>query len=128
MIQQQSAPTVKISIDIKKYRIRIHKNVLHLLDDPPYVQLLINPESAEVAIRSVEKAVAKDQAHRVSKRQLKSDNCIEIYSKFFIQKLIELVPKMNEGQCYHMSGVIIPFEKAAVFSFKTLTLLEGGEE
>lgn len=128
MIQQQESPTVKISIDIKKYRIRIHKNMLHLLDDPPYVQLLINPESAEVAIRSVEKAVAKDQAHRVSKTQLKSDNCIEIYSKFFIQKLIELVPKMNEGRCYHMSGTIIPSEKAAIFSFKTLTLFEEAED
>lgn len=32
-----------IVIDSKSGRIRIHRNTLHLLGDPEYIQLLINP-------------------------------------------------------------------------------------
>ena len=46
---------VTLSIDLKKYRIRVHKSTLHLLGDPRYIQLLINPSDQIVAIRSVER-------------------------------------------------------------------------
>ena len=50
-------PAVTISVDLKKYRIRIYKSMLRLLGDPPYIQLLVNPDNKCVAIRAVEKAV-----------------------------------------------------------------------
>ena len=115
-----NSPTVLLSVDMKKYRIRIHKATLHLLGDPPYIQLLINPASSIVALKSVSRSTSKDQTHRVPKKTLRSSNSVEIYSKFFIDKLIELVPDLTDGNCYHMTGTIIPSEKMAVFSFKTL--------
>ena len=114
------SPTVLLSVDMKKYRIRIHKATLHLLGDPPYIQLLINPASSIVALKSVSRSTSKDQTHRVPKKTLRSSNSVEIYSKYFIDKLIELVPDLTDGNCYHMTGTIIPSEKMAVFSFKTL--------
>lgn len=45
---------VQISIDLKKSRLRIHKASLHLIGDPLYIQLLVNREAQQVAIRSVE--------------------------------------------------------------------------
>ena len=119
-----NSPTVLLSVDIKKYRIRIHKATLHLLGDPPYIQLLINPSSSIVALKSVSRSTSKDQTHRVPKKTLRSSNSVEIYSKFFIDKLIELVPDLTDGNCYHMTGTIIPSEKMAVFSFKTLRPFE----
>jgi hypothetical protein len=119
-MSDHNSPTVLLSVDMKKYRIRIHKATLHLLGDPPYIQLLINPASSIVALKSVSRSTSKDQTHRVPRKTLKSSNSVEIYSKFFIDKLIELVPDLTDGNCYHMTGTIIPSEKMAVFSFKTL--------
>ena len=119
-MSDHNSPTVLLSVDMKKYRIRIHKATLHLLGDPPYIQLLINPTSSIVALKSVSRSSSKDQTHRVPKKTLRSSNSVEIYSKFFIDKLIELVPDLTDGNCYHMTGTIIPSEKMAVFSFKTL--------
>ena len=123
-MSDHNSPTVLLSVDIKKYRIRIHKATLHLLGDPPYIQLLINPSSSIVALKSVSRSTSKDQTHRVPKKTLRSSNSVEIYSKFFIDKLIELVPDLTDGNCYHMTGTIIPSEKMAVFSFKTLRPFE----
>lgn len=123
-MSDHNSPTVLLSVDIKKYRIRIHKATLHLLGDPPYIQLLINPSSSIVALKSVSRSTSKDQTHRVPKKTLRSSNSVEIYSKFFIDKLIELVPELTDGNCYHMTGTIIPSEKMAVFSFKTLRPFE----
>ena len=119
-MSDHNSPTVLLSVDMKKYRIRIHKATLHLLGDPPYIQLLINPASSIVALKSVSRSTSKDQTHRVPRKTLKSSNSVEIYSKFFIDKLIELVPDLTDGNCYHMTGTIITSEKMAVFSFKTL--------
>ena len=90
-MSDHNSPTVLLSVDIKKYRIRIHKATLHLLGDPPYIQLLINPSSSVVALKSVSRSTSKDQTHRVPKKTLRSSNSVEIYSKYFIDKLIELV-------------------------------------
>ncbi len=117
-------PAVSISIDMKKYRIRIFKMTLHQLGDPPYVQLLINPEGLVVAIKSVSQSVPGDQTHKVPKRVLHSDNCIEIYSRSFITKLKEVVPDLNEGYSYRMMGELIANEGMAVFSLKHMTRIE----
>ena len=42
-----------ISIDFKtRKRIRIHKITFHLLNDPKYIQILVNPESKAIALRA----------------------------------------------------------------------------
>lgn len=116
----EQSPSVMLSVDVKKYRIRVHKATLHQFGDPPYIQLLINPSAAAVALKSIRKPTSGDQSHRVSKKTLESTNSIEIYSKYFIDKLKELVPDLNAGFCYHMYGIIVPSEKMALFSFNTL--------
>ena len=39
-----------VVIDCSRNRIRIHRNALHLLGDPDYVVLLINPANLTFAI------------------------------------------------------------------------------
>ena len=73
-----------VTIDLKKARIRIFKTTIHALGDPKHIQLLVNPVNKTVAIRSVEKEVSGDQAHRV---KLVSGDSYEIYSRSFISKL-----------------------------------------
>ena len=110
-MSEEKLAMVILSVDMKKYRIRIHKATLHKLGDPPYIQLLINPSSSIVALKAVENSSSKDQTH----------------SKYFIDKLNELVPDLSDGNCYHMTGSIVPSERMAVFSFKTLQSFQEGE-
>ena len=117
---EQSNPSVKISIDLKKYRIRLHKSTLHILGDPPYVQLLVNPSAGVVALRAVAHYSSGDSLHRVSKKQLLSTNSVEIYSMSLVQTLMQVVPDLSEGRLYRMVGSLVPAEKLAVFSFDTL--------
>lgn len=109
-----------ISVDIKKYRIRLHKAMLHLLGDPPYVQLLVNPGDRIVAVRAITKQAAGDQSHRINPKALVSDNSVEIYSHTFISKLCSVVPQLNAGNSYRISGEIILSEKIAVFSLESI--------
>lgn len=74
-----TTPTT-IAIDLKKYRIRIHKATIHLLGDPKYIQLLVKPASSQVAIRAIEKETHGDQNFKVDSKTMKSDNSYEIYT------------------------------------------------
>ena len=109
-----------LSIDIKKSRIRIHKATLHILGDPMYSQLLVNPEKMTVAIKSVKSYLPGDQVHIVYKRILLSDNSYEIYSKSFVKKLCEVIGDLDPNYSYRMSGKIMPSQEVAVYSMKTL--------
>lgn len=112
---------VSLSVDMKKYRLRVHKAMLHQLGDPSYIQLLVNPSSKMVAIKAMAKASSGDHAHRVSKHALLSDNSVEIYSQSFIVKLKEVTPDLDFGTTYRMSGNVLPSAGLAVFSLKSIT-------
>ena len=54
-VQKTSQPAnhlPSVVIDLRKNLIRIHKQTLHLLGDPDFVQILVNPENHTIAIRS----------------------------------------------------------------------------
>ena len=112
---------VSISIDNKKHRIVVHKNMLHVLGDPPYIQFLIDPDSMIFAIKALDHTSSGDQTHKINKKALKSDNSVEIYSMTFISKLNSVAGILYDESLYHMPGVVICPEKIAVFSMKNLT-------
>ena len=67
-----------LSIDLKKNRIRIHKRTLHLLGNPEYIQLLVNPDDRTIAIM---KGISSDVlAHRVYYDRIKKGQSCELYS------------------------------------------------
>ena len=125
-MSKPTTPTT-ISLDLKKYRIRIHKTTIHLLGDPKYIQLLVKPQSSQVAIRAVEKETRGDQNHKVSQSRMKSDNSYEIYSRSFITKLCDIVGGLEPNYTYRLSGEIIQSQKAALFSLKTISRVESSE-
>ena len=112
--------TVTISIDMKKFRLRVHKAMLHLLGDPPFIQLLVNPVDRLVAIRAVDRGTRDNAIHKVNMSQLQSDFSIEIYSREFVTKLCELAGINDISPLYHMTGEVLIAQKVAVFSVTTL--------
>ena len=102
-----------ICIDMKKKRLRIHRQTFHLLANPDYIQLLINPLTGILGIRG---SFREDHlAHRVNKYQVSDDNCYEIYSSVLIEKLQHLYPDLNEDQSYRIYGKMITNVGLATF-------------
>ena len=86
-----------LCIDLKKNRIRIHKLTLHMLGDPEYIQLLVNPQDSMIAIR---KSVRKDYlAHRVRYSKADSRYCYELYSTELLQALRHIYGALNPKEC-----------------------------
>ena len=121
MNEQNTSSKVSLCVDLKKYRIRVSKEMLHKLDDPQYIQLLVNPAMRLVAIKSVNRKAAGNEAHRISERVMNSEHSIEIYSRHFIRKLIEVAGELDCGLSYSLTGRVIPTEELAVFPLSTLT-------
>lgn len=109
---------VYMSIDLKKYRLRLHKACLHLLGDPEYIQILVNPKEMAVVIRSVDRVLRGDQTHKVNQKRLKSTNSVEIYSRIFVQKLCQEIQDIEAGSSYRLTGEVIPAQRIAVFSLR----------
>ena len=112
--------SISMTVDLKKYRIRIHKAVLHILGDPQYIKLLVSPYDMEVAIQAVTRAHSGDQVHKIPGKELSSDSSIEIYSHAFISRLCELDSSLLSGRSYRIDGHEIPELHLAVFSLKTI--------
>lgn len=104
MSQEQISQPV-ICIDRKKNRIRIHKQTLHMLGDPEYIQLLVNPNCGMFALRGSFKG--DHLAHRVRKYQISPDNCYEIYSKNLMNALVKVNSDLQEDQSYRLYGEMV---------------------
>jgi hypothetical protein len=110
---------VAISIDMKKYRIRIHKSTLHLLGDPKYIQLLFNPDKMIVGLECLETHSPRDLAEQVFLGKIRPDCSFEMYSKSFV-KNIQSVVGLEGSYSYRLVGHVIQSEHIAVFPMKTI--------
>ena len=72
-----SVVTTQISIDLKKGRIRIHKESLRLIGSPKYIQFLVSVDRSMLAIRGIDTDSSGSAAIRIIP-QLQAD--YEIYS------------------------------------------------
>ena len=117
--ENQNQPV--ICIDRKKNRIRIHKLTLHMLGDPEYLQLLINPEKGMFALRGSFRG--DHLAHRIKKYQLSPDNCYEIYSKNLMTALVSVNNDLCDDQSYRIYGEMIPTAGVVRFDLHRLIII-----
>ena len=121
---ESSAAQVTMSVDMKKYGVRIHKALFRQLGEPRYIQLLVNPEKRIVAIQTVEKEISGGQTHRIIEKRMHSENSYEIYSRSFVEKLREVDPRIEAGCSYRLTGNVISSMNTAVFPLETLRRVE----
>jgi len=122
-MNRQTSLKPVLCIDLKKNRIRIHKLTLHMLGDPEYIQLLVNPQNSMIAIR---KSVNKDfLAHRVRYSKADSRYCYELYSTELLQALRHTNNiHLENNRSYRIYGVINPKECLASFSMNECVLVD----
>ena len=107
-----------ISIDFKtRKRIRIHKITFHLLNDPKYIQILVNPESKAIALRAGDPD--DPLSLRINQRAF-ADNSYEVCSLGLTESLMHLYEDWQEGRSYRIYGDFIEKEKIAVFYIKNM--------
>ena len=105
-----------IFIDLKKNRIRIYKRTLHLLGDPAYIQLLVNPASQTIVVRCTN---GQDNlSHRIYWERLIQHKCCELYSRDFLRTLRSTSQDWEENQTYRIYGTLVKPYKLAQFSMK----------
>lgn len=82
-MKDDSFNTPMIVIDSKNSRIRIHRNTLHLLGDPKYIQLLVNPQQLTLAILPSQELKTANAVRwdRIAERK----SC-ELYSKVKVSR------------------------------------------
>lgn len=114
-----------ISVDLKKYRLRIHKKTLHILGMPSYVQLLINPVEMIIAICGAEEKTP--EAHKVHLSQLNADNSFELYSKSFVNQLKAIVPNLDPGHSYRFYGKKVTNKNAVIFQMTSIEKITRNE-
>lgn len=119
--------SMTISIDLKKMRLRIYKKVLYAMGEPKYIQLLVNPNAKQIAIRGIPEGESHKYAERISSLDMLSDNSVEFYSKEFLQNLSELVDTLNFQCSYRLYGSFVNEQNMAVFSLDTLEEIESQE-
>ena len=74
--------------------------------------------------RYIKKELSGDQTHKVNIHRMKSDNSYEIYSRTFTTKLCEIIGGLEANYSYRFFGNILPAQKAAVFSLKTIKRID----
>ena len=113
---------LKILVDMKKYRIRIHKATLRELRYPHYLSLVINPDEYTLGITA---GSAEDKtAHRVRTSVLNSRECCELYSSTLIRALLNLCPEWNSYGKYRLTGTFIPEANMVLFDMRTAVFEE----
>ena len=99
-----------ISVDLKKHRIRIHKNTLRSIGNPDYVLLLVNPEDRTLAILRSNRF--DPRAHHII---MTTRTAIELYSRSLTKSLRDICSTWQDNQSYRMYGKTILVEGVAQF-------------
>ena len=115
-----------ISFDFKtRYRIRIHKITLHLLGDPDYIQLLVNPFSKIIAIR---KGNSDDHLSIKIRNNRFSNDCFEIFSKQLMRSIMLVYEDLEYGSSYRIYGDMDPNNEIAIFSINDVVKIKDNND
>lgn len=115
----------QLTIDCKKYRLRLRKDMLSLMGNPKYVQLLVNPERSLIALHGVDQELKDCEVIKVANRDVHPDNSHEIYSKLFVEKLCDLADGLDYGASYRLTGQLLAEDRVAVFSLQSAEPIES---
>ena len=120
-MSEQANTKPAILVDLKKFRIRIYKTVIHMLGDPAFILLLVNPEDRSICVSCGDPSDAR--AHRVRLSSLKGGSSFELYSKSLCEALQEVCPEWGNSHSYRFHGEMIPGVGSVRFSLENTIII-----
>ena len=108
-----------MTIDFKKNRIRIYKKTIHLINNPEYILLLINPREHTLAILRGDCSDLRE--YRLPLIRLKGRKTFEITSKSLVRCLFDMCCNWTDKRLYHVYGNIKSNEGAVEFNLAEST-------
>ena len=115
---------ISMAIDLKKNRLRIHKQTLRLMGSPPYIQLLFSTTRDAIVVLPREKAVPGGQEIRVVFDKPDATGTFDIYCKELITRIRQQFEGLDSRGLYRLSGFEIPEEGGVCFPLGSLLLTE----
>ena len=106
-----------ITLDLKKRRIRIHNTTLHALNDPPYIELLVNPDKLTLAVR------ASKQKYRLAHKMYYDTRDNELYSDTLLKQLCRVCSGMEYRGSYRIHGIHYPDQNLVIFEMQKMILI-----
>lgn len=104
-------------VDLKYHRIRIHKSTIHLLGNPEYIQILINPGRRVIALLP---SVEQDYlAHKMQQGNVNYKQCCEFYSKPLVETMSKLCYQWKSDCSYRVNGQKVSFQNLILFPLST---------
>lgn len=125
-MNKQTSSQPILSIDPRRNCIRIHKRTLHLLGDPEYIQLLVNPDARLIAI--MRSTRADNLAHKVKYNRGTDRNCYELYSTNLLQHLQRVTNDWPDNTGYRIYGDYNQRNGIAQFSMDNIVLINEPEK
>lgn len=101
-------------IDFSKFRVRLHKKTLAAMGKPEHILLMVNPNDKTIAI--MQGTSDSPAAHHLNYKLFTGGRCVEIYSRSFVKKLLDVNPEWKEKNSYRLTGQIIPGKSIALYS------------
>ena len=119
---------ITIALDLKKNRIRIHKNTLRRLGKPKRVQLLLNPDKKAIIISCPARSLPESQDEKVIFDKPGTGGTFQLYSLELIRRIRATCPKLESQRLYHIPGKYIPGMNAAYFRMEDSRPAESGKD
>lgn len=118
---------IRMSIDLKKFRFRVHRGTLHALGDPAQIQLMFDPGKKALMLIAPSDNAAFGQEEKVVFDKPGHDGCFQLYSMSLIQKIQRVFPDLEDRTTYWLNGKMIPSLHAVYFPLSSLCRIESNE-
>jgi len=102
MSRQHSSHTPVLALDMKRHLIRIHKSTLIHLNNPEYIQLLVNPKKRTIVVMCSSKG--DHLAHKVPYERIRKGKSFVLYSSFLLNRLNSLSGECDPECTYRIYG------------------------
>ena len=97
-----------LSIDLKKNRLRFHRQALKAIGSPAYVQLLFSAKQNAIVLLQCEKRTPGGQEIPVVFDKPMPDGTFDIYCKELITRIRKEFGGFHQPGLYHLAGYALP--------------------
>ena len=118
-MNEHTDPKIVMSIDPKKYRLRIHKQTLKLLGDPEFVQLLISPAEGAIIVQGRSERETGGQEIPVTFDKPGPSGTFEIYSMELINRIRRHFPALDRERLTRLTGRFMNEDACVCFPLST---------